>query len=69
MAKHKAQEVRLRNEARGDVRVTGGPSASPQGSPRDRHAIAADSVIVRVEASDAAPIRANTRSRTFTIKS
>jgi hypothetical protein len=46
----------------------GGSSASSQVSPRSRHDVASDSVIVRVEASDASPVRANTQSRTFTIK-
>jgi hypothetical protein len=47
--------------------VAGGSSASSQGSPRNRHEVPADSVIVPAEASDASPVRANTQSRTFTI--
>jgi hypothetical protein len=54
------------DEARSSVPVSGSP-ASSQASPRKRHEVGADSVIVRVEASDASPIRANSQSRTFTI--
>jgi hypothetical protein len=49
------------------VHIPGGSPASSQGSPRNRHDVTVDSVIVPVEASDASPVRANTQSRTFTI--
>ena len=43
------------------------PSAASQGSPRARYDVGADSVVVKIEASDGSPVRANTQSRTFTI--
>lgn len=57
------------DQAHAPVHAAGGSPTSSQGSPRSRHDVAADasSVIVRAEAPDASPVRANTQSRTFTI--